>query len=129
MNRWGAVLFVGIAALGAVSLIGGEDDPGMLLEAADELTQAKDDFQTRADELSRPDERPVLDAGSGDAFATDEDVVMELMPDEELIDDARGIDPVPDVDPTPYSEDVDSEGVEDEADLAIYSENDRTQRI
>lgn len=119
MNRWGAIIFVSLAAFGAVSLIGGEDDPGLLLEAAEGLTQTRDDFQTRADDLSRPEERPVLDARTGNEFTPDEDMVTEFMSDEDLIDDTRGIDPVPDIDPTPYSGNVDIEGVEDESDLAI----------
>lgn len=124
MNRWGAAIFVGLAALGAVSLIGGEDDPGLLLEAADELTQTKDDFESRANELARPDERPVLDAATGGEFTPDDEVVREYMSDEELIDDTRGIDPVPDVDPTIYTESVESEG-----DVVMYVEDGRPQEI
>ncbi len=114
-NRWGALFFVCLMAFGAASLIGGEDDKGLLLSAAGELTEVGDDFGNPKQELSEPEERAVLDAGDVGQFSPDEDFVEEYAPDDDLIDDTRGFEPVPDIDP---SREV--EKVEEEGDVVMY---------
>lgn len=99
-NRWGALLFVCLIAFGAASLIGDEDDEGLLLSAAGELTKTQADFANRSTELSRPDERPVLNAGDIGQFSSDEELASEFVPDDELIDDTRGFEPEPDINPS-----------------------------
>lgn len=118
MNRWGALIFVCLAAFGAVSLIGGEDDPGVLLYAAGELTQTRDKFKSDAATLALPDDRPVLDAATGGEFTPDEELETEFLPDEQLIDDTRGFEPAPDINPSPPNEDVEEQG-----DVVIYIED------
>ncbi len=118
-NRWGALLFVCLTAFGAANLIGGEDNQGVLLDAADELTQTRDEFGNRKQELSQPDARLVLDAGSAGQSSPDEDFVGGFVSDDDLIDDARGLEPVPDVNPTP---ELDS--AEEEGDVVLYNDAD-----
>lgn len=89
-NRWGALFFVCLTAAGAASLIGGEDDEGLLLNATNELSQTRSDLSGEMADLSEPDERPVMVVDNENQLASDE----------ELIDQARGLDPVPDVDPS-----------------------------
>lgn len=103
-SRWGALFFVCATAFGAANLIGGEDDQGVLLSTADELSDARKELGKRKQELSEPDERPVLDAGNGEEFTSG------FAPDEDLIDDTRGFDPVPDVDPAREIEKMAEEG-------------------
>ncbi|MDZ4308835.1 hypothetical protein [Allopontixanthobacter sp.] len=110
-NRWGALIFVCLSVLGAVSLIGGEDDHGALLLAADELTETKSELQIQAGELSQAD--------SSAEPTPDEQPVSGFMSDEELIDDTRGIDPAPDIDPSPAAENVEEQG-----DVIMYIEDD-----
>lgn len=114
-NRWGALFFVCLTALGAVGLIGGEDDEGLVLSAAGELTDVGNDFGNRNQELSEPEQRAVLDAGDVGQFSPDEDFVEEYAPDDDLIDDTRGFEPEPDIDP---SREV--EKVEEEGDVVMY---------
>ena len=120
-NRWGALLFVCLTAIGAASLIGGEDDQGLLLSATDELTDARDGLDSRRQELSRPDERPVLDAGNVGEFSSDDELVAEYLSDEELIDDTQGLEPEPDINPSVEGE---GEGGEDEGDVVMYIDDD-----
>ncbi len=115
MNRWGALIFVFLAAFGAVSLIGDEDDPGVLLDAADELTRSKSQYEADAAALAQPDDRPVLDADTGGEFTPDEELEAEFLPDDELIDDTHGFEPTPDIIPTPPGE-----GVEEQGDVVMY---------
>ncbi len=118
-NRWGALFFVCLTAFGAASLIGGEDDEGLLLSAAGELTDVGDDFGNRKQEFSEAEERPVIDAGDVGEFSPDEDFVDEYVPDDDLIDNTQGFEPEPDIDP---SREV--ERVEEEGDVVIYIEDD-----
>jgi hypothetical protein len=114
-NRWGALFFVCLTALGAVGLIGGEDDEGLVLSAAGELTDVGNDFGNRKQELSEPEQRAVRDAGDVGQFSPDEEFVEEYAPDDDLIDDTRGFEPAPDIDP---SREV--EKVEEEGDVVMY---------
>lgn len=114
-NRWGALFFVCLTALGAVGLIGGEDDEGLVVSAAGELTDVGNDFGNRKQELSEPEQRAVRDAGDVGQFSPDEDFVEEYAPDDDLIDDTRGFEPEPDIDP---SREV--EKVEEEGDVVMY---------
>lgn len=114
-NRWGALFFVCLTALGAVGLIGGEDDEGLVLSAAGELTDVGNDFGNRKQELSEPEQRAVLDGGDVGQFSPDEDFVEEYAPADDLIDDTQGFEPEPDIDP---SREV--EKVEEEGDVVMY---------
>lgn len=82
-NRWGALLFVVASALGAAALVGGEDDRGVLLNAAEDLQR----------------QQAAMDAAMGGAaqppVAIPANDVVEFTSDEELIDDASGVDPTP----------------------------------
>lgn len=118
-SRWGALLFVCLTAFGAANLIGGEDDQGVLLDAANELTQSRDEFGNHKQEFSQPDTRPVLDAGSVGQSTLGEDPAWGGVPDDDLIDDARGFDPVPDINPTPELDRAQEQG-----DVVIYIDKD-----
>jgi len=112
-SRWGALLFVCLTAFGAANLIGGEDDQGVLLDAANELTRAKGELGNHQQEFSRPD------AGDSGRSSTEEDLAGEFVPDDDLIDEALGFDPLPDIDPTPELDRAKEEG-----DVVIYIDKD-----
>lgn len=118
-SRWGALLFVCLTAFGAANLIGGEDDPGVLLDAADELTQTRDEFGNPKLESSQPAAHPLLNAGIAGQSSSSENFVSGFVPDDKLIDDARGFYPEPDVNPTPELDRADQEG-----DVVMYIEAD-----
>lgn len=118
-NRWGALLFVCLTAFGAANLIGGEDDQGVLLDAADELTRVKHDFGNTKQEFSQPDARGVLDAGNVGQSPAAEDFDGGFVPDDDLINDARGFEPEPDVNPSPELDRTDEEG-----DVVLYINTD-----
>lgn len=120
-NRWGALLFVCLTALGAASLIGGEDDQGVLLSAADELTKTGNDFGSRAQELSETEDRPVLDAGNIGQFTPDDDLLPEFEPEDELSDNTQGLEPEPGVDPATQAQDAEEE--EEEGEVIMYIED------
>ena len=82
-NRWGALFFVAMTALGGAALVGGEDDRGVLLNAAEDLQRQQAAMNAAMGETTAP---PV-------AIPTAE--AIEFTSDEELIDDAAGIDPTP----------------------------------
>ena len=82
-SRWGALAFVVLSAVGAASLIGGEEDKGVLLNAAHDIQQQRSAMEaTMAGE-----EPPPIAVPSGAA--------AEFTSDEELIEDAAGFDPTP----------------------------------
>jgi hypothetical protein len=87
-NRWGALMFVCLMAYSAVTLVGGEDDEGILLSAAEELTKAK----------AETDERPAIEADTPDENSSDEELDDSFGSEDYLIDSAQGFDPVPDLD-------------------------------
>lgn len=117
-NRWGALIFVFATAFGAANLIGEEDDQGVLLSAADELTAAQNDLGIERQEFSQPGNRPVIGGGDAGRLSPEEDFVDEYAPDADLIDDALGVDPEPDIDPTPPGDDAKEQG-----DVVLYIEN------
>lgn len=98
-NRWTALAFVCLTAYGAASLIGGEEDEGLLLSATEDLTQSRSEFGERSAELSKTRRRPVLDASPVGEFASDDELMYNFAAEDDLIDDTDGFDPVPDVDP------------------------------
>lgn len=82
-NRLGALLFVGGTAVAAAALIGGEQDEGMLLSAAEEIKQ------------QRAAMAGTMTADTLPAFEIPTSEVVEFTPDEALIDEATGYDPTP----------------------------------
>ena len=109
----GALIFAGIVVLGAVGVIGVEDDPGTVIETSDDIARQKAELDAMiAEENSAIEE--VTDSEE-DAEEWSEDDV-EFFDDEELIDDAEGFDPAPMLDPS--NPDIDRGG-----DEAIFPED------
>jgi len=87
-NRWGALVFMCLIAYSAVTLVGGEDDEGILLSATEELTKVK----------TETDERPAIAADTPNENSSDEEISDSFASDDYLIDSAEGFNPVPDLD-------------------------------
>lgn len=83
-SRWGALLFVAMSATGAASLVGGEDEEGVLMTAAEDLERQRVAM-----------ERTVAEAATDPSAMPAEGPELEFTDDEELIDDAAGFDPTP----------------------------------
>ena len=109
-NRWGALFFVCLTAFGAVNLIGGEDDEGLLLSATGELTET----QIGAD---------IQDNSASQTPSSNEIVISEYVSDSDLIDDAQGFDPTPALDPA-----KELSKVEEEGDMIILIDDDQLNR-
>lgn len=86
-NRWFSLGFAGLVVLGAVSLVGSEDDEGLLPASVSTIAGQQDDMAAEVERLSTPKRNPpiVINQPDFDDFASDE----------ELIDDAAGFDPEP----------------------------------
>jgi hypothetical protein len=97
-NRWGALVFVCLIAYSAVTLVGGEDDEGILLSATEELTKAKAETDALSAERAGTDSGPETGADLLGEFSSDEELGESFGSEDYLIDSAEGFDPVPDLD-------------------------------
>lgn len=82
-GRSGALAFAGFVILAAVSLVGTDEDDGLVTQATDEITAAPLAREPAIEPVSQSAEP--FDMADDVAFASDED----------LIDDAEGFDPTP----------------------------------
>nr|WP_137676843.1 hypothetical protein [Parerythrobacter lutipelagi] len=97
-NRIGALVFVGLAMIGAANLVGTEEQDGAIQRAAAELQDQRDAF-----------EREIQAAAPAETKrAKPREVIEVAASEEDLIDDAQGIDPAgtdpSGFDPTPRIE-------------------------
>ena len=90
-SRNGALGFAALVVIGALVLVGGEEDPGTVIETSSDIAESRTEFQ-----------RQMNDANDVDNFAGDEAEEAEWSDeddfddgDEELIDDTQGFDPTP----------------------------------
>lgn len=93
-NRWGALFFAVMTAAGAAALVGGEQEQGVLLDAAEDIQQQKAAMEATMAGVSAP---PAAITTSGE---------VEFIYDEDLIDDAAGFDPTPAEDAAPLPGEV-----------------------
>ena len=93
-SRNGALGFAALVVIGALVLVGGEDDPGTVIETSGDIAESRAEFQRQMDEAN--DVEALSDDefydDEGDEWAEDDDSFFD---DEELIDDAEGFDPTP----------------------------------
>ncbi len=92
-TKWGALLFAVATAAGAATLIGGEQDRGVLLNAAEDIQQQKAAMEATMSSGSSP-------------LAIPTSARVEFTSEEELIDDASGFDPTPVEDGAPLESEV-----------------------
>ena len=90
----GALAFMAVTMLGAVSLVGWEDNEGALVKAAADLERQRAMMADQDDE--RSDSPPPV------GFAPADPAKVEFTPDEDLVDAAGGYDPTPDIE-QPFS--------------------------
>ncbi|MFN2099083.1 hypothetical protein [Altererythrobacter sp. MF3-039] len=91
----GALLFAGLVVLGAVSLVGVEDDPGTVVETSDGISRQKAELDAMMAEEDEHIAEALDEVSESDEWFESE---VEYADDEELIDDASGFDPVPMID-------------------------------
>ncbi|MGB3738458.1 MAG: hypothetical protein WA948_03805 [Pontixanthobacter sp.] len=109
-NRYGALAFVGLTLIGAASLVGTQEDEGLITQTAATIEQQRADFEdaAKAAEASRtPATQPEPEPSIGDYAPA-----IPIADDEDLIDDAEGIDPTP-IDPS------DGEAIAKDGDVVI----------
>lgn len=91
-----ALIFAACVAVGAVIAVGGEDNPGTVVETSEDLAAQRNELREEMESDARLSE----DADSEEEFIEDdqsvEDEDVDYADDEDLIDDATGIDPTPD---------------------------------
>lgn len=93
-NRWAALGFVVITAMGAASLVGSEEDEGLLGDAATTIADQREQFVDDTEALSDPDLELPRDDGS---FASDGELYEEGegLSADPILDDP--VDPQPDM--------------------------------
>lgn len=103
----GALIFAGIIVLGAVSLVGVEDDPGTVVEATDDINRQKAELDAMIANEDRLIDEALEEDDEFDEWLEED---IEFFDDEELINDAEGFDPAPMVDPSNPDFDGSGEG-------------------
>ena len=95
-----ALIFVALIALGALMFVGGEDNPGSVIESSEDIAAQRRALQEEMDSSARlGEELEVEDEVVDDDELYDDDDI-EYAEDEDLIDPATGFDPTPDADPS-----------------------------
>ncbi len=97
-NRVAAGAFVVLTLVSAASLVGSEDEEGIIERAAQSISEQQDDFEDRVAELERPANAPRPRAAKPQQSRNSSASVPDNIPlaeDEYLIDDAAGFDPTP----------------------------------
>lgn len=95
-SRTGALAFAALVALGAVMLVGAEDEPGTVVETSDTIADRRAEFVQRMEEENASADRFDEAADSyDDGIESDWDDEDEYVGEEELIDAATGFDPNP----------------------------------
>lgn len=92
-SRNGALGFAALVVIGALVLVGGEDDPGTVIETSSDIAGQRTDLQRQMDESN--DVERFDDEDDNDVEWAEED---DYADDEELIDDTQGFDPAPETD-------------------------------
>ncbi len=105
----GALVFAGLVVIGAVSLVGAEDDPGTAIETSDDINRQKAEFDAMIAEENEASEESIEEEEEVDGWFDDEEE-SEYLDDDELIDDAEGFDPAPMFDPSATTFDETDDG-------------------
>ena len=92
-SRNGALGFAALVVIGALLLVGGEDNPGTVIETSDDIAESRAEFQRQMDEAN--DVEKFADEDDDDVEWAEED---DYADDGELIDDTQGFDPTPEED-------------------------------
>ena len=90
-NRAVALGFVLLTAAGAVSLVGTEEEGGLIEQTKQQFGVQKQEFADRVQDLQTPTPRAAPRPASASLS-----MPVELADDEHLIDQAEGYDPTPD---------------------------------
>ena len=93
----GALIFAGIVILGAVTVVGGADDPGAVIETSDDIARQKAELDAMIEEENHMVEEVSDEEDEFDEWLGDD---IEYLDDEDLIDSAEGFDPAPMLDPS-----------------------------
>ena len=109
-NRYGALAFVGLTMIGAASLVGTQEDEGLITQTAATIEQQRADFE-QASEAVNATPSPTTDMNAGTP-TIERAPPIPIAEDEDLIDDAEGIDPTP-IDP------FDRQAIARDADVVI----------
>ncbi|GAA4641846.1 hypothetical protein GCM10023115_02200 [Pontixanthobacter gangjinensis] len=94
-NRLAALGFVLLMIISAISLVGTEDQEGVITKTANEIEAQKAEFESAVEAVGPP--KTLNGQGS------EEETPIEFLDDEELIDSAEGFDPTPDDEFNPES--------------------------
>ncbi len=94
----GALVFAAIVVVGAVGLVGAEDDPGAATETSDEFDRQKAEIDALIAEENQAYEDALQEEEEVEGWFDDEE--DEYLDDDELIDDAEGFEPTPMFEPS-----------------------------
>ncbi|MGB7407853.1 MAG: hypothetical protein WA908_05055 [Pontixanthobacter sp.] len=114
-NKLVALGFVALFLIGVATLVGTEDNAGVLSQTAQSLDTHRSDFDETVKELETPAPQPTIMADAPEP--------AEIPPasDEALIDEATGYDPTP-IDPDAP---LDPKAIEESEDVVIILNNER----
>lgn len=90
-SRNGALGFAALVVIGALVVVGGEEDPGAVVETSEDIAASRAEFQRQmadANDVENVDRQDEEEPEWADDVEFDDG-------DEELIDDTQGFDPSP----------------------------------
>ena len=91
-NRLAAVGFVVLTTISAASLVGTEDNAGLIEKTAQEIEQQKAEFEAEMGQMQIPKNTAPPPSSAEPSIAREP---VEFTDDEELIDQTEGFDPTP----------------------------------
>lgn len=95
-NRLAAVGFVVLTTISAASLVGTEDNAGLIEKTAQELEQQKAEFNAEMEAMNASAPSAIAPAATpSSASQPTNQGPVEFTPDEDLIDQTEGFDPTP----------------------------------
>lgn len=95
-SRTGALAFAALVVVGAMALVGAEEEPGTVVKTSDTIADRRAEFvQRMEDENASVDRFDDAEDSDEEALEADWDEEDDYLSDEELVDAATGIDPNP----------------------------------
>lgn len=109
LNRWGALAFVFVAMIGALALVGTEENSDALLNAAEKFGEQSGEVEEEP--ASQPELQPLPSPPVAEIIE-EEEPLYEFASDEDLVVDPTGIDPTPVISDPAEGEEIEFETVE-----------------